>query len=144
MASKSLLGTIGSDIKGVFKWLASPTGQRVIAVGEIGLEVAVPGLTGIINIANKWMSEIFKTEALAAGALQQAGSGVDKAAITITALTPEILAFAKQNGFAASRRIPSIRDGGSSARGAESTRASAHWMEMAGSCIWMPISGFPR
>lgn len=100
MASKSLLGTIGADIKGVFKWLASPTGQRVIAVGEVGLELAVPGLTGIINIANRWMAEIFKTEALAAGAAQQTGSGLDKAAITITVLTPEILAFAKQNGFA--------------------------------------------
>jgi hypothetical protein len=99
MAGKSLLQTIGADIKGVFSWLGGAKGQQVIATGESIAEAVDPGLTGIINIANNWLEEIIKTEALAAGAAEQNGSGVQKAAIVASAVTPNVVAFAEKNGL---------------------------------------------
>jgi hypothetical protein len=97
MAAKSLLTALGSDVKKVFSWLGSKNGQTVIQTGEAIVETIYPPATGIINIANKWLAEIVKTEALAAGAGAQSGTGVQKSAIVIQAVTPEILAFAEQN-----------------------------------------------
>jgi hypothetical protein len=101
MASKSLLDTIGSDAKIVFKWFVSAQGQKIIHTGEAVAEAIDPGLTGIINIANGWMAEIIKTQTLATYAGMQSGSNDEKAAMTISAITPQIMAFAKQNGFPA-------------------------------------------
>lgn len=99
MAGKSLLGSIGSAFKDVFKWLGSANGQKVIGTGEAIAEVIDPGLTGIINIANNWLTEIIKAETLATAAGEQTGSGVQKAAMVTSAVTPEILAFAQQHGL---------------------------------------------
>lgn len=99
MAGKSLLGTLGTAFKDVFKWLGSPTGQKVIGTGEAIVEAIDPGLTGIINIANNWLTEIVKAETLATAAGEQNGSGVQKAAMVTSAVTPEILAFAAQHGL---------------------------------------------
>lgn len=99
MSAKSLLDTIGSDAKSVFKWFLSAQGQKVIQTGEAIAEAIDPGLTGVINIANSWMAEIIRTQALATAAGMQSGSDKEKAAMTINAVTPEILAFAKQNGL---------------------------------------------
>lgn len=99
MAAKSLLTTIGNAFKDVFKWLGSSAGQTVIQTGEAIAEAIDPGLTGIINIANTWLNEIIKVETLAAAAGDQVGSGVQKAAMVTTAMTPEILLFAQQHGL---------------------------------------------
>ncbi len=103
--SMSFLSAVGKDIKGVFAWLGSAKGQQVIASGEnlaiIGATAAGvgPAATGIITIANTWLTEIIKTEALATAAGQQTGSGTMKAALVIADVSPEVLAFAKQHGL---------------------------------------------
>ena len=94
---KSLLQKIGSDIKSVFAWLGSSNGQAVIASGEGIVEAIDPALTGVIALANTWLVEIIKSEALATAAAAQNGSGTQKAASVINSLTPEVLAFAVQN-----------------------------------------------
>lgn len=99
MAGKSLLGSIGSAVKDVFKWLGSAQGQKVIGTGEAIAETIYPGLTGIINIANNWLAEIIKAETLAAAAGQQDGSGIQKAAIATSTITPQIVQFAQANGL---------------------------------------------
>jgi hypothetical protein len=93
----SFLSTLGKDIKAVFAWIGSPAGQTVIATGE-GLVTAIdPGAQGIVTLANAWMQEIIKTEALAAAAGVQNGSGTQKAAAVIASISPEVLAFAQVN-----------------------------------------------
>lgn len=99
MAVTSVLSAIGKDIKKVFSWLGSPTGQAVVTAGEGVVEGLFPLATGIINIANTWLSKIIQVEALAAGAAVQTGSGVQKAAIVIGDVTPVVLAFAEQHGL---------------------------------------------
>jgi hypothetical protein len=95
----SLLSKLGGAVKDVFKWLGSPTGQAIIGAGESLAEAVDPGLSGIIGVANNWLAEIIKTEALASAASQQAGTGTQKAAITLAAVTPGVLTFAKQQGL---------------------------------------------
>ena len=101
MIVKSILVTIGKDFKGVFAFLGSSKGQAIIATGETLVESVYPPLTGAINLANSWMVEIVKDEALAAAAGQQVGSGEQKAAAVISTITPAALAFAQQNGLPA-------------------------------------------
>lgn len=86
-------------MKDVFKWLGSAQGQKVIGTGEAIAETIYPGLTGIINIANNWLAEIIKAETLAAAAGQQDGSGIQKAAIATSTITPQIVQFAQANGL---------------------------------------------
>jgi hypothetical protein len=93
----SFLSAFGSDVKKVFAWIGTPAAQTVIGTGEAVVESLVPAATGIITLANTWMQEIIKTEAIAAAAGQQNGSGVQKSAAVINALTPEVLAFASAN-----------------------------------------------
>lgn len=99
MAVSTVLSTIGKDIKKVFSWLGSPTGQAIITAGEGVAESIFPMATGIINIANTWLAKIIQVEALAAGAAQQDGSGIQKASIVIGDVTPVVLAFAQQHGL---------------------------------------------
>lgn len=100
MASfKSVLSTIGADIKGVFTWIGSAKGQQVISAGEGAVETVFPQLTGIINLANQGLVEAVKIEALAAAAGEQTGSGVQKLAAVTSAITPTALAYAQQHGF---------------------------------------------
>ena len=98
---QTLLQAIGKDIKGVFAWLGSSKGQAVIATGESLVETVVPQATGIINIANSWMSEIIKDEALAAAAGSQDGTGTQKASAVLTSVTPQVLAFFQQHNLPA-------------------------------------------
>jgi hypothetical protein len=93
----SFLSALGKDFKSVFTWLGSAKGQAVISTGEAAVEAVVPAATGIITIANNWLTEIIKTETIAAAAGQQTGSGVQKSAAVISAVTPEVLAFATAN-----------------------------------------------
>ena len=101
MSFKSVLSVIGADAKKVFTWVASSKGQAVVAAGEAVVEDVDPALTGLINLANTYLQEIFKTEALATAAGAQSGTGLQKSAAVVTALTPSVLAYAKSAGLPA-------------------------------------------
>lgn len=89
----SFLATFGKDFKAVFTWLGSAKGQTVIAAGEDVVESIVPITLPVFTLANSWMAEIIKTESLAAAADSQTGSGVQKAAAVISAVTPQVTAM---------------------------------------------------
>jgi hypothetical protein len=97
MSFKSVLETIGADVKKVFAYVGSPQGQALITAGESVAETAFPEITGLVNLANTYITESLKTEALAAGAAQQNGTGTQKLAAVIAAVTPTALAYAQQN-----------------------------------------------
>ena len=97
---KTLLQKIGGVAKDVFTFLTSSRGQSLIATGE-GLAVAInPGIGSVITIANTWLTEIIKAETLAAAAGTQDGTGTQKSALVLSAVTPQVLDFAKANGLA--------------------------------------------
>lgn len=101
MSFTSVLSTIGKDVKSVFAWVASPKGQAVIGAGESAAEVVFPQITGIVNLANTYIGEALKTEALAAAAGQQDGSGAQKLAAVTAAVTPAVLQYAEKAGLPA-------------------------------------------
>jgi hypothetical protein len=93
------------DIKAIFAWLGSSKGQAVIGTAE-GVAVTIGTLTGNgaavqagVNLANKWLTEIIKTETIALGAGQAEGTGAQKAAIAIDAMLPQLLDFLKGEGL---------------------------------------------
>lgn len=110
MSFKTVLDKIGADAKAVFAFLGSSKGQALIQTGE-GAAVAIAtvaggpaagtALTGAFSLANTWMTEIVKTQALATAAGAQTGYGPEKAAAVLAAVTPEALAFAQKNGLPA-------------------------------------------
>jgi hypothetical protein len=86
----------------VLKWLASPKGQAIKEIVETGLEVAIPQITGIVNIFNKYTTEAVKVQTLAVAAGTAAGTAsTQKAAAVVNEVGPEVLAFAQANGLAA-------------------------------------------
>lgn len=100
MASfKSVLEAIGSDVKKVFAWVGSPAGQATLAAGEATAEAIYPPATGLINLANTYITEAIKTEALAAGAAAQNGTGAQKLAAVTASVTPAVLQYAQQAGL---------------------------------------------
>lgn len=100
MASfKSVLETIGKDVKAVFTWLGSPAGQTTIAAGEAVVTAVDPAAAGLIALANAGLTEILKIEALAAGAGAQNGTGAQKLTAVTAAVTPEVLSYAQAHGL---------------------------------------------
>jgi len=99
MSFKTILEKIGQDAKGVLKFLGSPKGQALVGTGEALVEAEVPAATGLINLANTWFAEVFKSETIAAAAGQQTGTGVEKSAAVLAAVTPQALQFAQQQGL---------------------------------------------
>ena len=96
----SWLSTLGNDVKKVFSWLGSSKGQAIVGAGESLLEVVDPALDGVITITNTWLQEIYKAQALAtAAAASPSTSGAQKAAMVLTALTPQVVAFAQAQGL---------------------------------------------
>jgi hypothetical protein len=93
--------SLASNLKKVFSWLGSPQGQSVIATGEAVAEAVYPPATAIVNITNTWLQEAIKAEALAEAASANDGTGAQKAAMVISAVTPQVLSFASQNGLPA-------------------------------------------
>jgi len=89
----SFLSTIGKDIKAVFNWLGSSQGKTVITTGEAVVEAIDPSLTGIITLAQSWITKVISTESLAVAAGVQTGSGTQKAAAVLTAMQPEIAQY---------------------------------------------------
>jgi len=97
---KSVLSVIGADAKKVFAWVGGP-GAAVITSGEAIVEAVDPGLTGIINLANTYLAEVLKTEALATAAGAQSGTGMQKSAAVVAAVTPAVVAYAQAAGLPA-------------------------------------------
>jgi hypothetical protein len=92
----SWLGTLGNDVKKVFGWLGSLKGQAVLSAGEGVVEAVDPALDGVIGITNTWLQEIYKAEALATAAVASSTTGgTQKEAMVLTALTPQVVAFAE-------------------------------------------------
>jgi len=99
MSVKTVLDKIGADFKGVFTFLGSQKGRALIATGEGLVEAVAPGATGLINLANTWLTEIIKSQALATAAGQSSGSGTQQAAAVLNAVTPQALEFLKAQGI---------------------------------------------
>lgn len=95
----SFLSTVGKDIKGVFAWLGTPTGQAVVTSAETAIELACPAATGAIALINAWGTEAIKVETLAVAASATTGSSATKAAAVISTMTPQVLAWAATNGY---------------------------------------------
>ena len=95
----SWLSILGSDVKKVFGWLGSPKGQAILSTGEGIVEVVDPALDGIINLTNTWLQEIFKAQALATAAAANATGGVQKSAMVLNTLAPQVIAFATAQGL---------------------------------------------
>lgn len=106
---KSILSHIGKDLKIAWNFITSPAGQKAIAAAETVAEVATTAvnpeagnvLTGAISLSNNIMAEVIKTEAIAAAAGQQSGSGAQKLAAVVAAITPQALDYAKAHGLPA-------------------------------------------
>ena len=96
---KSVLATLAGDVKKGFKWLGSPQGLKVTAIVEKDVEDVFPAATGFIDLGNACLKQIFKTENYAAAVGEQSGTGTEKAAITVDAITPLILAYALKQGL---------------------------------------------
>lgn len=105
MSFKSVLSAIGSDIKKIFSWIGSPTGQAVITDAGAVLEAVDPGLTGLVNLAETYIKQAFTVESLAAGAAAQTGSGTQKLAAVVAAVTPAALQYALASGLPAPTEI---------------------------------------
>lgn len=99
MSFISVLDTIGKDAKKVFSFLGSAKGQAIVAAGESVVESVDPLTSGFFTLANNWLAEILKTQALATAAAASAGADTQKAAIALSTITPQVLAWAQQNGL---------------------------------------------
>lgn len=109
MGLKTFLSDVCKDAKKVFSFLVSKQGQKDIAGVEMAAETVTTAidpaagavLTGAIDIANNGLSEIIRVESLAAAAGAQSGTGAEKSAAVISAITPSVLSYAEKNGLAA-------------------------------------------
>jgi hypothetical protein len=95
----SFLSAVGKDAKAFFSWFGSAKGQAIVKTGE-GLVQAAANVAGIgqpvqagLNLVNTWMGEILQTEVIATAAAQQNGSGEQKAAAVVAAMTPQLMSF---------------------------------------------------
>jgi len=93
----SFLSAIGKDFEKVFSFLGSQKGQNIIATGEAVATAIDPALSGVFSIANNWLTEIIKLQALGSAAGDTPGSDTVKSAAVISTLTPQILAWAAAN-----------------------------------------------
>ena len=105
MSFRSILGTIGTDVKKVFAWVGTPQAQKIIVTAEVVGEAAAnaidPGLAVLDPLIQAWTQEVFKAQAMAVAAGASTGSGVQKAAIVASTMTPQVLAFAQTAGLPA-------------------------------------------
>lgn len=90
----------GKDIVKVFAWAGSPKGQQVIGTGEGVLEAVLPISIPIVSLFNSWFQKAYVVEALAVAAGKGTGSGIDKAALAIQTIGPQVLQYAQQEGLA--------------------------------------------
>ena len=102
----SFLKKVGSDAEKVFRWLASPQGQRVVQTGEgiaevaagVAAPAAAPEIDAAIALANAWMEKAITLQTVATAASSGTGSGGQKAAAVIAAVSPYISEYVKAAG----------------------------------------------
>jgi hypothetical protein len=109
MASfKSFLSEFGKDFKAVFSWLGSPVGQATItgtetaatAIATAVNPAAGLALAGVEALVNAALKEIISVEAVAAAAESQSGTGAQKAAAVVSAITPQVQSLLLSIGVA--------------------------------------------
>ena len=105
----SFLSVVGKDFKAAFAWLGSSKGQAVVSSTEAVVE-SVATVAGLgapvqagITVLNNWMAEIVKAQALgeAAAATGTAQGDTTKAALVLSAMAPQVAAFAQTEGMSA-------------------------------------------
>jgi hypothetical protein len=97
----TILDDIAKAPEEVLAWLGSPTGEAVVSIGETALETALPQVTGIVNIFNKYLTEAIKVETISVAAATQPGTAsVQKAQAVVADVGPQVIAFAEANGLA--------------------------------------------
>jgi hypothetical protein len=106
MSFKSFLSEVGNDFKAVFGWLGSAKGQSTIATVE-GAATAVVGsinpaagaiLNGIEGLVNNALKQVVSAETVAAAAASQSGTGAQKAAAAISAVSPQVSSILQSLG----------------------------------------------
>jgi len=101
MSFLSGLKVFGQDVEKAFAWFGSPGGQKTVAAGETALETFVPASTPLVNLFNVWAQHAYTVEALAVAAGKATGTGVEKAEMVASAVTPAVLTYAQQAGLPA-------------------------------------------
>lgn len=86
----SFLSAIVKVPGAIFHWLASDKGKAVIGAAEtVAIAVGAPAI--VVNLVGSWIDKILTIEQVAEGAGAQSGTGAQKAAAVIAAITPELL-----------------------------------------------------
>lgn len=103
---KSFLSAVGKEFKTVFHWLASAQGQATIAGAETAATAittainpaAGAALAGIEALVNAALKQVVSAETVAAAAEAQSGTGAQKAAAVIDAVSPQVSAILQSLG----------------------------------------------
>lgn len=107
MSFTSFLSAVGKDVKAVFVWLGSPQGQATVAGVETVATTATTlinpaagaALTGFEALFNAGLKEVISIETVAAAAGAQTGTGAQKSAAVVAAITPSVQAFLTSIGI---------------------------------------------
>lgn len=91
MSFKSILSDVGTFLKKVFDGAA-----KVAAAAEPIIDLAFPGISTLYNAT---VTEIITAENAAIAAGQQNGTGAQKLAMVVAAVTPSFNAYAAANGL---------------------------------------------
>lgn len=94
----SWIKKVGHGIVKSFEWLASPNGQKVVAEGEMAIDLAFPVAAPVVAIVDAWMKRaaVVEAKAQAAADLGVTATGAQKAVAATTAVAPDIEAILKQ------------------------------------------------
>jgi len=89
----SFLSAIGKDVKAVFTWLSSPKGVAVVQTAGAVVEAVDPALSGIVTLAESWITKAINYEALAVAAAGSADTSTQKAAAVISEMGPLVAQY---------------------------------------------------
>lgn len=106
MSFKSALSWVGHEAGAVFSWLASDKGQTTVATIEGAVTAGVTAvdpaagaaLAGIVSLVNVGLKQVVSAEVLSVAAAQQDGTGAQKAAAVVAALSSEVSATLQSLG----------------------------------------------
>ena len=101
MSFLSGLKVFGTDLEKAFAWFGSPKGKATVAAGEAIAEAVAPVSTPIIDLFNTWAQKAYEVESLAVAAGKGTGTGLDKAALVLSAVGPDVVSYAQQAGLPA-------------------------------------------
>lgn len=98
---ETFLDRIGHAFKAVFGFLGSPQGQSLIVAGETAATIAggiaapeaLPAIQGVEGLINAGLRSALATEALAAAAGTQQGTGAQKLAAVTATIAPNVQSF---------------------------------------------------